>query len=146
MNNQLEKLVNTLKVIGTIDNIDFSYQSEKYHDDYYLNIKILKKHSNNEAMLIIEEDVATMRIKIRIDSSALFKAYSQLNEDEKIPEQFEISNPCKIDAYMNNFVERDFLNIIQNLKSFNSVSDNYEVIARLLVKYCGDHFGKEFGI
>jgi hypothetical protein len=38
--NDLEKLIKTLKIIAIIDNIDFSYKSEKYHDHYYLNIKI----------------------------------------------------------------------------------------------------------
>ena len=64
--NDLEKLIKTLKIITTIDNIDFSYKSEKYHDHYYLNIKMVRKHSNSEAMMIIEEDIANMRLKIII--------------------------------------------------------------------------------
>lgn len=146
MNNQLEKLVKTLKIIGTIDNVDFSYQSEKYHDDYYLNIKIVRKHSNNEAMMIIDEDIANMRLKIRINSNALFEAYKLLNEDEKIPKHFNIINPCDEDNYMNSFVEVYYLEIINNLKVFNGISDNYDAIARLVGKRFGYHAGKEFGI
>lgn len=146
MNNQLEKLVKTLKTIGTIDNVDFSYQSEKYHDDYYLNIKIVTKNSNNEAMMIIDEDIATMRLKIRINSNALFEAYKLLNEDEKIPKHFNIINPCDEDNYMNSFVEVYYLEIINNLKVFNGISDNYDAIARLVGKCFGYHAGKEFGI
>jgi hypothetical protein len=146
MNNQLEKLVKTLKTIGTIDNVDFSYQSEKYHDHYYLNIKIVRKHSNNEAMMIFEEDIATMRLKIIIDSHKLFEAYKLLNEEEKIPKNFNIINPCVVDDYMNSLVEVYYLEIINNLKVFNGISDNYDAIAKLAGKCYGYHFGKQHGI
>lgn len=146
MNKQLEKLVKTIQTIATIDDVDFSYKSEKHQDDYYLNIKIVRKHSNNEAMMIIDEDIATMRLKIRINSNALFEAYKLLNEDEKIPKHFNIINPCDEDNYMNSFVEVYYLEIIKNLKVFNGISDNYDAIARLVGKCFGYHAGKEFGI
>jgi hypothetical protein len=146
MNNQLEKLVKTLETIGTIDNVDFSYQSEKYDDDYYLNIKIVRKHSNNEAMMVFKEDIATMRLKIRINSTALFEAYKLLNEEEKIPKHLDIINPCIEDNYMNSLVELCYLEIINNLKSFNGKSDNYDAIARLAGKCYGYHSGKIHGL
>jgi hypothetical protein len=146
MEKQLEKLVNTLKLIGTIDNICFSYKSEKYYDDYYLNIKIVRKHSNNEAMLIMEEDISTMRLKIRINSTLLFNAYSQLNEDEKIPEHLNIINPCAEDNYMNSVVELCYLEIINNLKAFNGISDNYDAIARLASNCFGYHSSKKYSL
>ena len=146
MNNQLEKLVNTLKTIGTIHDIYFSYQSEKQQDDYYLNIKIVRKHSNNEAMMITEEDIATMRLKIRINSNALFEEYKLLNEEEKIPKKFNIINPCVEDKYMNSVVESRYLEIINNLEAFNGTSDDYNAIARLVGKSHGYHEGKEYGI
>lgn len=144
--NPLEKIVETLNVLGTIENCSYSCISERFNEDFYLNITIFKKESNNEAMMIFEEQLTTMRLKIRIDSVALFAAYSQLDEDEKIPKHYEISNPCLNDAYMNSFIEVGFLKIIQNLKIFNGVSDNYDLIARILGKSYGYHSGKEFGI
>jgi NDP-sugar pyrophosphorylase family protein len=147
MNNELEKLVNTIKTIGAIENIDYSYQSEKQQDDYCLNIKIVRKHSNNDAMLIIEEDIAMLRLKIRINSNALFEAYKLLNEEEKIPKHLNIINPCIEDNCINNLVEVSYLEIINNLKAFNGLSDNYDAIARLVGKYYGNHIGKEnYGI
>ena len=146
MNKQLEKLVKTLKIIETIDNIDFSYKSEKYNDHYYLNIKIVRKHSNSEAMMIIEEDIANMRLKIIIDSHKLFEAYKLLNEEDKIPKIFNIINPCVVDDYINSLVEVYYLEIINNLKVFNGISDNYDAIARLAGKCYGYHFGKPYGI
>lgn len=145
MNSQLEKLVSTLKIIGTIANIDLSFKSEKYNDDYYLNIKIVRKHSNNKAMSIMEEDISTMRLKIRINSTQLFKSYSQLNEDEKIPKYLNIINPCDDNDYMNSFVELYYLEIINNLKSFNGKSDNYDAIAKLSGSF-GYQIGKQYGI
>ena len=144
--NALEKLVKTIQIIATIDDIDFSYKYEKYHDHYYLNIKMVRKHSNSEAMMIIEEDIATMRLKIIIDSNKLFEAYKLLNEEEKIPKNLNIINPCIEDNYMNTFVERQYLEIINNLKAFNGISDNYDAIARLFGKPHGYHTGKEYGI
>lgn len=142
--NPLEKIVDALKVIGTIDNIDFSCKSEKHYDDYYLNIKIVRKHSNNDAMSIIEEDIANMRLKISIDSHKLFDAYKLLNEEEK---HLNIKNPNVEDNYINNLVEVSYLEIINNLKDFNGISDNYDAIARLVSKYYGNHVGKEnYGI
>ncbi|RAR73757.1 hypothetical protein [Flavobacterium aciduliphilum] len=146
MNNQLEKLVKTLKTLGTIDNVDFSYQSEKYHDHYYLNIKMVRKHSNNEAMMIFEEDIANMRLKIIIDNHKLYEAYKLLDEENKIPKQFNIINPCVEEGYMNSLVELYYLEIINNLKVFNGVSDNYDAIAKLAGKCYGYHFGKIVGI
>jgi hypothetical protein len=146
MNKQLEKLVKTLKIIETIDNIDFSYKSEKHHDHYYLNIKLVRKHSNSEAMMIIEEDIANMRLKIIIDSHKFFEAYKLLNEEEKIPKIFNIINPWVVDDYINSLVEVYYLEIIYNLKVFNGISDNYDAIARLAGKCYGYHFGKPYGI
>ena len=146
MNKQLDKLIKTLKIIGAIDNVDFSYISEKYHDHYYLNIKIVRKHSNKEAMSIIEEDIANMRLKIIIDSHKLFEAYKLLNEEVKIPKNFNIINPCVVDNYINSLVEVYYLEIINNLKVFNGISDNYDAIAKLAGKCYGYHFGKQYGI
>ena len=144
--NDLEKLIKTLKIITTIDNIDFSYKSEKYHDHYYLNIKMVRKHSNSEAMMIIEEDIANMRLKIIIDSHKLFEAYKLLNEEEKIPKNLNIINPCVEDNYINSLVEIYFLEIINNLKAFNGMRDNYDAIARLAGKCYGYHIGKKIGV
>ena len=144
--NALEKLVKTIQIIASIDDIDFSYQSEKYHDHYYLNIKMVRKHSNSEAMMIIEEDIANMRLKIIIDSHKLFEAYKLLNEEEKIPKNLNIINPCVVDDYINSLVEVYYLEIINNLKVFNGISDNYDAIARLVGKCFGYHAGKEYGI
>lgn len=144
--NALEKLVKTIQIIANIDDIDFSSQSEKYNDHYYLNIIMVRKHSNSEAMMIIEEDIATFRLKIRINSNTLFEAYKLLNEEEKIPKNLNIINPCIEDDYMNSFVERQYLEIINNLKAFNGISDNYDAIARLFGKSHGYHTGKEYGI
>jgi hypothetical protein len=146
MNKQLDKLIKTLKIIGAIDNIDFSYISEKYNDHYYLNIKMVRKHSNSEAMMIIEEDIGNMRLKIIIDSYKLFEAYKLLNEKEKIPKDLNIINPCVEDNYINSLVEIHFLEIINNLKAFNGTSDNYDAIARLAGKCYGYHIGKKIGV
>ncbi len=146
MNKQLEKLVKTIQTIATIDDVDFSYKSEKYHDHYYLNIKMVRKHSNSEAMMIIEEDLANMRLKIIIDSHKLFEAYKLLNEEEKIPKNLNIINPCVVDDYINSLVEVYYLEIINNLKVFNGISDNYDAIARLAGKCYGYHFGKPYDI
>ena len=148
MNNQdpLEIIVTTLNVIGTIERINFYCESEKYHDDYYLKIKIVKEDSNNQAMAVFKEEIATLRLKIRIDSHKLFEAYKLLNEEEKIPKHLNIINPCVVDNYMNSLVELRYLEIINNLKAFNGKSDNYDTIARLAGKCYGYHIGKGYGI
>lgn len=148
MNNQnpLAKIIETLNVLEMIQNCHYSCMSERFNEEFYLNFSIFKKESNNQAMMIFEEQLVTMRLKIRIDCAALFREYSQLDEEEKIPKNYEISNPCLNDEYMNSFIEAGFLKIIQNLKFFNGISDNYDEIARILGKSYGYHSGKMYGI
>ena len=107
---------------------------------------MVRKHSNREAMMIIAEDIANMRLKIIIDSHKLFEAYKLLNEEEKIPKNLNIINPCVVDDYINSLVEVYYLEIINNLKVFNGISDNYDAIARLAGKCYGYHIGKLEGI
>jgi hypothetical protein len=148
MNNQnpLAKIIETLNVLETIENCDYSRTSERFNEVFYLNFSIFKKKSNDHAMMIFKEQLATMRLEIRIDCAALFREYSRLDEEKKIPKNYEILNPCLNDEYMNNFIEGGFLEIIQNLKIFNGISDNYDVICRLIGKYHGYHSGKFYGI
>ena len=144
MKEQLEKLLTILKMIGINDNIDFYKKSKKNHDYYYLKIKTVRKQSNNEAMLIFEEEIATLSLNIRINSNTLFEAYKLLNEEEKIPKYLNIINPCFEDNYMNSFVETCYFEIIINLKDFNGISDNYASIATILGKSRGTPTAKKY--
>ncbi|MFZ4740872.1 MAG: hypothetical protein ACOYLE_06880 [Bacteroidales bacterium] len=139
----LEEIKNYLK---SIEHFKKNVNCEKNSDDYVVNIQSYTESTNNEEMIVYKTVQSSISINIHIDSNKLFEAYCNLKEDEKIPSQHNIVNPCIEENYLNFMLEHKYLKIMENLKMFNGETDDYYAIARLIGISRGYVLGKRVGI
>ncbi|MCX6230906.1 MAG: hypothetical protein NTZ33_05130 [Bacteroidetes bacterium] len=128
---ELKKIQDLLDIFKTINGIKFDVICNRDSDDYHIRILLFTEENNDEAMLIIRKNILIMNFIIHIDSIKFFETYNNLKEDEKIPPQHNIINPCIEDNYMSYMVKWKFLEIMKNLKMFNGIKDDYISIAKL---------------
>ena len=130
----------------SIKNYKINVVCNKSYDDYILTITAFSEQSDNEAMIINKIFHSSTYISIHIDSDKFIYAYNNLKEEEKIPPQHNIINPCLKENYMSYMVESKYLEIMKNLKMFNDKEDDYTSIAKLAVTARGYALFKQIGI
>lgn len=147
--------------LKTLKDLQSFYKSnEKYKlnhhclrngDSYSLSIEAFTERSDNEAMLIHKTTQAECDITIHIDSEQFLDAYNKLTENEKlqiaeISDNPILGHPKMSDVYMCYFVECNCEKILDNLKQYSEMEDNYTNIAKLVFTTRGRVFGKMNGI
>jgi len=116
------------------ENLKFNYSCMRNADDYTLRIEAYSEKPNDEAMLVFKPDESYANINMHIDSQKFMDAYDSLGEDEKIPSQHEITNPCRHKSYMCDLVEVASEQVLALLGDFNGKESDYYSLAKLAVK------------
>ncbi|MFZ4414300.1 MAG: hypothetical protein ACOYOV_14550 [Bacteroidales bacterium] len=128
----LQNLEDIIKYLKANEHFKKNVNCERNSDDYVVNIQSYAESTNNEEMIVFKTIQSSISINIRLDSNKLFEAYCNLKDDEKIPSQHNIVNPCIKENYLNLMFENKYLKIMENLKMFNGEYDDYDAIAKFI--------------
>lgn len=103
----------------------------------------LKMYDLSITKRINEHSNYSLRIRLNLDIDMIWKEYCKLPETKKYQEDFS-SN----ERIINTLIERKFIEILNNLKVFNSEikDDNYFEIAKLVDITFFTSTGKNFGL
>ena len=128
---EIKSIIDLNIYLESIKNYKVNVVCNRNSDDYEVTITAYSEHPNNEDMIHIKTIHSSKYISIHIDSNKFTEAYNNLNEEDKLPSQLNIINPCTKENYMSYMVESKYLEIMKKLKIFNGINDEYVSIAKL---------------